>query len=83
MSRREGRPSATSSSSDDDDDQGQHGAIAVRVKTDVKTEAKMEELREPPEPFKMKRARLMKMEADETAGAVSYTHLTLPTIYSV
>lgn len=63
------RPTATSSSSGDDDDEGQYGAIAVRVKRDVKTEAKMEELLEPPEPLKMKkRARLMKMETEETVG---------------
>ena len=72
MTRKKRRPSTTSSSSDDDDDEGEDGAIAVTVKTDVKTEAKMEELREPPEPLKMKkRARLMKMETEETAGDVA------------
>ncbi|CAB1107415.1 unnamed protein product [Ectocarpus sp. CCAP 1310/34] len=64
-----GAPSATSSRSNDGDDEREDGAIAVTVKTDVKTEAKMQELREPPEPLKMKkRARLMKMETEEKAG---------------
>lgn len=56
----------------DDDDEGQDGAIAVRVKTDVKTRAETEELREPPGPLKMqKRARLMKMETEETVVDVA------------
>jgi len=63
VTTREGRPSATSCRADDDDDESGDGAIAVKVKTDVKTEAKMEELREPPES--------LKMETKETAGDVA------------
>lgn len=72
VTRREGRPSATSTSSAAAADEGGDGAIAVKVKTHVKTKAKVEELREPAEPLKMKkRARLMKMETKETAGDVA------------